>query len=511
MCLIFITENSLLAATKYLVEDNMGWREEYKRKLVSAAEAVSVVENGHRVVIPLGEQPRQLANALAARRNELQGVTVTVGTAADFDLELFVSEGEPVFPVEIETFIGVPERPLHDAGKVTYSPLPFSLTFKTVDQRPEETKPVDVVMITVSPPDDNGLVYLGHQPWSKRGYARRARKLIAEVNPNVIRAYGGDCFLPISIFHYLVEVTQESITKKQLMENIVSEPEERKTALEEIINQVNPARLMKVASKFATVDIPRLRVTLGLDDPPDTAKAIAEQVKQFIPNGATIQIGMGTPSRYLPHLGVFDDKVDLGLHTEMVAPGVARLVKAGVINGKRKLIHRGRAVAVAWSGSDDQDLDIISDNPLFELYEPEYLLNPWVISQNSNQISLNNAVSVDLIGQINVESTFGGRMMGGIGGLPEVHLGALYSNGGRAITLLHSTALAGHVSRIVPKLEEGEFVTIPRFFADTIITEYGVATLLGKNHRERAEALIAIAHPDFRSELRKAAEGTLIF
>ena len=194
----------------------MSWREEYSRKLVSAEEAVSIVESGDRVVIPLAQQPRQLAKALAARRSELQGVSIAIYTAADFDLDWFLSGDEVAFQVAIEGFIGVPERPLHDAGKVTYLPLPFSLSFKAVDERPEEAKPLDVVMITVSPPDKHGLVSLGHQPWSKRSYARRARKLLAEVNPNLIRAYG-DCFLPVSMFDRMVEVNPPSITREELV------------------------------------------------------------------------------------------------------------------------------------------------------------------------------------------------------------------------------------------------------------------------------------------------------
>ena len=488
----------------------MSWRDEYRRKLVSAAEAISIVESGDRVVIPLTQQPRQLAKALAARRSELQGVSVAIYTAADFDLGWFLSGDEDAFQVEIEGFIGVPERPLHDAGKVTYLPLPFSLSFKAVDQRPKEAKPIDVVMVTVSPPDKHGLVSFGHQPWSKLGYARRARKLVAEVNPKLIRAHG-DCFLPVSSFDYLVEVNPPSITREELQQAVARQPEDRRAALEDIINHLDPSRLASMASNLAAVDVDRLKVVAGIEDPPAEDKAIAEQVKRLIPDGATIQIGMGTPSTYLPRLGVFDDKLDLGLHTELVAPGIARLVEAGVINGRRKSIYQGIAVAASWSGSDDRDLAIIDGNPLFELHEPERLLNPWVVAQNHRQIALNNGVSVDLIGQINVESTFGGRMLGGIGGLPEVHLGALYSKGGRAITLLHSTALDGVVSRIVPKFEAGEIVTIPRFFADTVVTEYGVAALVGKNHRERAEALIAIAHPDFRPELRKAAQGAVLF
>jgi 4-hydroxybutyrate CoA-transferase len=150
-------------------------------------------------------------------------------------------------------------------------------------------------------------------------------------------------------------------------------------------------------------------------------------------------------------------------------------------------------------------MEIIDGNPMFELYEPDYLLDPWLIAQNHQQVAINNALSVDLIGQINSESVFGGQLYNGIGGQPETHMGALYSRGGRAITLLYSTALDGAVSRIVPRFSEGEIVTIPRFWADTIVTEYGIAELAGKNNRERAESLISIAHPDFRSELRADA------
>ena len=155
-------------------------------------------------------------------------------------------------------------------------------------------------------------------------------------------------------------------------------------------------------------------------------------------------------------------------------------------------------------------MKIIDGNRNFELYEPDYLLNPSLISSNDQQVAINNALTVDLTGQICSESIFGGKMINGIGGQPETHVGALYSKGGRAITLLQSTAMSGSISRIVPKLNEGELVTIPRYWADTIVTEYGVANLLGKNHRERAEQLISIAHPDFRKDLSKSLKGWLI-
>ena len=164
-----------------------------------------------------------------------------------------------------------------------------------------------------------------------------------------------------------------------------------------------------------------------------------------------------------------------------------------------------RACANAWSGSDPADLDIINDNPAFEIYDPEYVLDLGVLRSNYKQTSINNALSVDLTGQINSETVTGARMINGTGGQPETHIGAFLSKGGRAITLLQSTALGGAVSRIVPQLEAGALITVPRYFADTVITEYGIARLLGKNHRERAAELIAIANPDHRAALQSEA------
>jgi 4-hydroxybutyrate CoA-transferase len=143
------------------------------------------------------------------------------------------------------------------------------------------------------------------------------------------------------------------------------------------------------------------------------------------------------------------------------------------------------------------------------VYDPEYVLDLRTIAQNDNFYAMNNALSVDLIGQINSESVFGPRMINGTGGQPEAHIGAILSRGGRAITLLPSTALDGAVSRVVAQHEAGSIVTLPRFFADTIVTEHGVARLMGKNHRQRAQELIAVAHPDFRAGLRREAERLL--
>ena len=483
----------------------MPWRDEYREKLTTAEESVAIVADGDRVVVPLTEQPLTLLRALAERASEIEGATLTVAVP-QFDVGPFVDAG---WDVEIENFIGPYGRPYEHDGTAPYSPLAFSLTFKAFDERPAESKPIDVALVTVAPPNRHGQIGFGPQSWYKRGSAQRARKVAAEVNPSLARTFG-DGFMPIDGFDKLVEVETPGGSVEYLVGATARLPDDRRTTLLEIIEQVSPRRLMGIAPQFATVDLDRLKAQLGIDEPSDESKAIAENVRPLIRDGSTIQIGVGRPSSYLPRLGVFDNKVDLGLHSELTVPGVARLVDGGVITGRFKTIHQWRAVATSWSGADDNDLDIIDDNPIFELYSPEYVLNPWVIAQNHQQVGINNALSVDLTGQIASESIFGGQMINGIGGQPETHLGALYSKGGRAITLLYSTAAHGAISRIVPKLESGELVTMPRFWADTIVTEYGVARLLGRNHRERADALISVAHPDFRAELRRAAFGRML-
>ena len=478
---------------------------DYNSKLTTPEEAVSIVKDGDRVVVPLTEQPMSLIRALAERASEVKDATLSVAVP-QFDVGPFLDAG---WNVEIENFIGPAGRPYENDGLAPYLPLAFSLTFKSPDERGNEAKPIDVALVTVAPPNKHGQITFGPQPWYKRGYSQRANRVAAEVNSSLIRTFG-DTFMPLDEINALIEVEPPTDSRERLNQAIAALPDERRAVFEDIVNRVNPARLVPSIPYFETLDLNRLRTQLGIDDPSPETVAIADNVRSLIPHGATIQVGVGTPSSYMPRLGVFDDKIDLGLHTELTVPGVAKLVDAGVINGSRKTIHRNRAVAVSWSGANDEDLQIIDDNPIFELYSPEYLLDPWLIAKNHAQIGMNNALSVDFSGQIASESVLGGRMINGIGGQPETHIGALYSKGGRAITLLYSTALDGAVSRIVPKLESGELVTMPHFWADTVVTEYGVADLLGKNHRERAEALIAIAHPHFRHELRKSLSDAVI-
>ncbi len=486
----------------------MDWREDYKRRLTSADEALREVKAGDLVVIPIAG-PRLLPHALFRRCEELG--TIDLRLSAPLSDPGWLQAGwQEVFRIEFELFVGDFARPTMDEGRATYLPNLFSLNHKPLDDSRPERREIDLFLTSVTPPDENGYVNFGAHNWNKRGYVRRARKTIAEVDPGLRRVYG-NCSVHVTEIDHFVEVPPLAITREMVAAWLRRVQDEALRAeYEAIVAELKSMeRLAIIGPVMTRVPPSQVRRVLGLADPPEEAKAIAGYVSELLPDGATIQIGVGEPSMYLARTGALDNKVDLGLHTEMAAPGIAKLVDAGVINGRRKTLHPGKAVAVAWSGSDEDDLEIVADNPAFELYDPEYLLDIRTIAQNDNFYALNNALSVDLIGQINAESVFGGRIINGTGGQPETHIGAILSRGGRAITLLPSTALAGSVSRLVPLHEAGSIVTIPRFFADTLVTEYGVARLMGKNHRQRAQELIAVAHPDFRPELQREAQRLL--
>ncbi|MEO8456927.1 MAG: acetyl-CoA hydrolase/transferase C-terminal domain-containing protein [Chloroflexota bacterium] len=487
----------------------MDWREEYKRRLCTVDDAMQIVQAGNLVMIPIAG-PRVLPGALYRRAQETGPIELRLSSPLS-DPGWLRGENAELFKMEFELFIGDYARQATDELRATYLPNLFSLTSKPGhDERPER-RTVDVFLTAVTPPDDDGYVQFGAHNWNKRMYVRSAHHTIAEVDPGLRPVYGDnkvhvteiDCFVeipPVEITMPVVEAWLRRVEDEGVKAEYRAIVEELKGDLD---------RLIVIGPAMSRMPPAQVRRTLGLAQPPEVARIIAGYVSELIPDGATIQIGVGEPGMYLPRAGAFDNKHDLGLHTEMVAPGIARLVDAGVITGKGKSMHSGKAVAVAWSGSDVEDLRIVTNNPKFEVYDPEYVLALNTISQNEKMHSLNNALSIDLIGQINSESVFGSRLINGTGGQPETHIGAVLSKGGRAITMLPSTAMDGAISRIVAQHEPGAVITVPRYFADTIVTEYGVARLWGKNHRQRAAELIAIAHPDFRSELRQQMQSQL--
>ena len=434
----------------------MDWREEYERKLVTPEEAVSVIKSGDRVVFCQGMEPLALGLALAARKEELRNVQISVRTPGR-DFGWYDPGWEESFQIEVGHVLPI----ARDA--VAERRCDFAIGFLGFIFHEEERRPANAVMVEVSPPDDHGFCSFGTSVWNKKAELRASKIALAEVNENLIRTYGEN-FIHVSEIDYFVKHT----------------PSGRQPGSTDLLGRKT-------------------------QEPGEAEKAVAGYVSTLIRDGDTIQIGVGSTSEWCVRLGTFDNKHDLGWHSETTPRRIMKLIREGVFTGKRKTIHTDVAVATACGGGTKEDMEWVNMNPLFELYPAEYVLDLRVIAAHDNMVSLNSAVSVGLTGQITAESV-GPRMVGGTGGQLIFAVGASLSKGGRVITVLPSTAAGGRVSRIVPMLEPGTIVTVPQTLADYIVTEYGIAKLKGKTQRERALELVNIAHPDFRSELLKQAK-----
>jgi len=318
----------------------------------------------------------------------------------------------------------------------------------------------DVIITEVSPPEDKGFCSFGASLWAKKRQVENAKIVIAEVNKNLIRTFG-DNYIHVSAIDYFVE-------------------------------HVSAGKGMKISSLAGR----ELKKTDSI------LKPIADNCSHLIKDGDTLQIGIGRATEPLVRLGMLDGKHNLGWHSEATPPGIISLVRQGIINGRYKTLHQGKVVVTSIGGSTREEMEWVDNNPLFWLVDVAYLEDIRVISAHDNMVVINNALMVDLTGQISAE-TIGTRQIAAAGGQIPFVFGAWLSKGGRSITVLPSTAQNGTVSRIVSTLPQGTVVTIPRNCADYIVTEYGIAHLRGKTRRQRAEELIAIAHPDFRSELKK--------
>ena len=425
----------------------MSWSEEYRRKLMSAAQALEAVKSGNRVWIQSGcGTPSPLVDALVAQAPHLNNVEIvhmmTLGSA-----DYTRPEYEGHFRHR-GLFLGANVREAVAQGRADYTPIFLSEIEGLIESG---SMPLDVVLMQVSPPDEHGFVSLGTTVDCTLTATRYAGVVIAEVNDRMPRTHG-DTSIHISRISSIVE------TSRPLLEL----PAEQSTP---------------------------------------THMRVARNVASLIPNGATLQTGIGGISEAVLHC--LDDKHDLGIHTEMCPDGVIDLMESGIMNGDRKSLHRGKAVLAFVLGSRKL-FDFIHDNPTFEFRSLSYTNDPFVVAQNDRMVAINSALQIDLTGQVCADS-LGTRPYSGFGGQLDFIRGAARSKGGVPIIALPSTARDGTLSRIVPMLEPGAGVVTSRADVHYVVTEHGIAYLHGRTLRERAEALIAIADPRFQAELEDFA------
>jgi len=433
----------------------MDWREEYKRKLISAEQAANMVKSGDRLVFAAGREAFSIGLAVAARKDELKNISV-YAPSPGYDFGWY----DPGWQDSFDVAIGLPTITCQDAVDARLVDVAIG-TLIPFEEGPDAPK-ADVLLTEVSPPDEHGFCSFGASLWNKHKQVHEAKVTIAEVNNNLIRTYG-DNYIHFSEIDYFVEH----------------------------VSQGGAPGMGTLGGRTPK-------------EPEPYQKKIAQNVASLIRDGDTIQIGIGRTTEPLVKLGIFSGRCDLGWHSEATPPGVISLVREGVINGSRKTLHPGKVVITSIGGSSREEMEWVNMNPLFMLVDVAYLEDIRVIAAHDNFVAINNALMIDLSGQIGAE-TLGTRIMSQAGGQIPFVFGATLSKGGRAITCLPSTAQGGKVSRIVPTLPQGTVVTIQRNLADLIVTEYGVARLKGKTLRQRAQELINIAHPDFREELKREA------
>lgn len=415
---------------------------------VSAEEAVATIRSGDQVFVQgAAATPTALLEALVARASELENVGI---------VHLHAEGPAPHLAPEVAgsfrhraLFIGKNARQAVQEGRADFVPVFLSDIPRLFAKR---LLPLDTVFIHVSPPDAHGYCSLGTSVDVTLAAIRAAKTVIAQVNPRMPRTHG-DGFIHVRDIDFAV-----------------------------------------------AVDSPLY--TYDLKQPTEVERKIGELVASLVPDGATIQMGIGAIPAAVGH--ALRDKKDLGVHTEMFTDTVMDLVEAGVITGARKEINRGKIVTAFLMGSQKL-YEFVDDNPLIEMRPVDYTNDTAIIRRFSKMVAINSAIEIDLTGQVCADS-MGTKFFSGVGGQMDFIRGAALADEGRAIIALPSTAANGRISRIVPSLSEGAGVVTTRAHVHTVVTEYGIAELHGRSIRERVRALIGIAHPAFRDELVAVAK-----
>lgn len=416
-------------------------------KICSPESAVACIASDQRVYVHEASMvPHTLLDALVARAPELSSVELvhlhTEGPAPHVAPELTGHLRHNAL------FVGSNTRTAVAEGRADFTPVFLgevpSMFFS-------HELPLDVALVQVSPPDEHGYCRLGLSVACALPAVEAARVVVAEINPQVPRTMGNSA-IHVSEIQYAVEVDRP-------------------------LPRIDPA-------PFGAVE-----------------RSIGEHVASLVPNGATIQVGIGkVPNAVLAALG---EHQDLGVHTEMFSDGLLDLARRGVITGRHKTRFERRVVTSFAAGSE-QLHEFVDDNPFVEFHPSHVVNDPNEIRKQYAMVAINSALEIDLTGQVCADST-GERIYSGIGGQMDFVQGALRSPGGRAVIALPSTARNGATSRIVPRLEPGAGVVTTRGHVQWVVTEHGAVNLRGRTLRERAALLIRVAHPDFREELRAAA------
>ncbi|NLV21798.1 MAG: butyryl-CoA:acetate CoA-transferase [Syntrophomonadaceae bacterium] len=439
----------------------MDYTAEYKNKLITADEAALLVKSGDWV--QMGEfvmQPKDCDKALAKRKDELKDVKIRITTMSWLPEVCKVDPNREHFIMNDWHFSGT-SRKLMDMNLCNYIPITYheaATLYETLD--------VDVSFQPVASMDKNGFFNFSTSNSMASYSTQRAKKLVVEVNSSAPVCLGGSGeSIHISQVDYIVE----SSTNEKLM-NLPSIP------------------------------------------PTEVDKKIADLVMEQMVDGACIQLGIGSMPNTVGALISQSDLKDLGVHTEMLVDSFVDMYEAGRITGAKKNLDKGKMVYTFAMGTDKL-YNFLDHNPVCASYPVHYCNDPTVICQNDNVVAINNALEVDLYGQVASEAS-AGRQISGTGGQLDYIIGAYHSKGGKPIIALSSTVKKSDgtlASRITPGLSPGTIVTVPRSIASYIITEYGIFNLKGKSTWERAEGLINIAHPSFRDDLIKAADNAKIW
>ncbi|MFO7551484.1 MAG: acetyl-CoA hydrolase/transferase C-terminal domain-containing protein [Haliea sp.] len=417
----------------------------------SAAEAVAAIGSGEFLWShSMAATPTVLLDAIAARAQELQDVNIM-----QLHLEHAEALADPALEGHLRNrcfFAGKVTRELINQGRADYVPI-FLSEIPKLFRRGEQR--VDTAIIQVSKPDHHGNCSLGISVEATAAACEMAGRIIAHINPNMPRTHG-DSFINLKRIDYAYAEAAPLILHE--------------------------------SREISEVD-----------------RQVGEHVASLVEDGSCLQMGIGAiPDAALACLG---DRKDLGVHTEMFSDGVLDLLESGVVTNARKKIGRGRVVTSFAMGSR-RLYDYVNDNPQVAFLDVEYVNNPVVIAKNRKVMSINSAIQVDLTGQVCADS-MGYRIYSGVGGQVDFVQGAMYSDGGKSIIALPSTARHGTVSRLVSAVERGAGVVTTRAQVDYVVTEYGVVELRGRSLTERTAALIGIAHPDFREQLAREARDSL--